>query len=139
MNLKECVERGFLVPEHFSKDLIEKELAESEYDYSRAQKAFADKDYKWAIIQCYYSMFHAAKALCFKQSYREKKHIALLILLEELSKEGKLEQKYVTYFGASVDSREEADYNYHYSSEIAQHNLKITLEFNLKIKQLLNK
>lgn len=137
MNIQDCLNEGYLVKEEVKKDLIEKELKESDYDFSSAKKAFEEKDYKWTIVKCYYSMFHSAKAVCFKLGYREKKHFALLVVLEELNKEGKLEKEYLHYFGAVLDSREGADYRYTYSWEIAEHNLKITSLFNQRIKRLL--
>ncbi len=137
MNIKEAVEKRFLVKEKLEKDLIDKEIKESAYDSQRAQKAFEEKDYKWAIIQCYYSMFHAAKAVCFTLGYREKKHFALVIILEELSNVGKLEQEYVNYFKAAIDSREEADYHYNYSQDIAEHSLKMAFSFNERMKELI--
>jgi len=136
MNLKNCLEKGYLVKEIVSGDLISKEFNESDYDLASAKKAIDEEDHKWAIIKCYYSMFHAAKAICFSLGYREKKHVALLIMLEELNKQGKLENEYITYFKAAIDSREGADYQYTYSQEIAQHNLKIATLFNSRLKKL---
>ena len=136
MNLRDCVEKGYLIKEKVSKDLIIKEFNESDYDLASAKNAVEGLDYKWAIIKCYYSMFHAAKAICFSLGYREKKHIALLIMLEELNKQGKLEQEFLNFFRAAIDSREGADYQYTYSAEIAQHNLKIAVLFNSRMKRL---
>lgn len=97
MNLKDCLEKGYLIREEYDVLLVNKEIQESHYDFNRAVRAFEEKDYKWAIIQSYYSMFHAVKALCFRLGFREKKHIALVILLEHLTNEGKLESKFVHY------------------------------------------
>lgn len=137
MNIKEGVEKRYLIPEKHSPDLIEKELKESVYDFSRAQKAFEEGDYKWAIVKSYYSMFHAGKAVCFQMGYREKKHFAIAIILEELYNEGKLEGQFVAYFNAAIDSREEADYHYSHSKEIAQQNLKIAEAFNNQMRKLI--
>jgi len=43
------------------------------------------------LIQSYYAMFHAAKAVLFSMGLREKKHFAVTMVLEMLSKEGKIE------------------------------------------------
>ncbi|MEK6950120.1 MAG: HEPN domain-containing protein [Nanoarchaeota archaeon] len=137
MNLKEGIEKRYLVPEKSSPDLVEKELRESRYDLSRAKKACQEGDYKWAIIKSYYSMFHAGKAVCFQLGYREKKHFAIAIILEELYSEGKLESQFVAYFNAAIDSREGADYHYSYSQETAEHNLKMAEAFNNRMGKLL--
>lgn len=120
MNIKEGLKKRYLVPEKPSSDLVEKELKENQYDFLRAQKAFEEGDYKWAIVKSYYSRFHAGKAVCFQMGYREKKHFAITIILEELYNEGKLEGQFIAYFNAAIDSREEADYHYNHSKETAQ-------------------
>lgn len=83
-------------------------------------------------------MFHSAKAVCFKQGYREKRHFAVLVVLEDLNKKGKIEVKFVNDFGAAISAREGADYRYSYSKERAEQSLKIAKEFNEKIIVLLN-
>ena len=137
MNVEDCIQRGYLIPEPKDHALIQKELQESQHDFERAKKVFNDKDYKWTIITCYYSMFHAAKAVGFACGYREKKHIALLILLQDLNKQGKIEREFITSLHAAIDSRESADYQYTYSKPIAEHNLKIAEEFNKRMKRLI--
>ena len=139
MDTEECLNKGYLVKEVISRDLIEKEIKESEYDFKKAKQAFRDKDYKWTIIKCYYSMFHSAKAVCFKLGYREKRHFAVLIVLESLNKEGKLEIRFVNDFSATMSLREGADYRYAYSKERAENSLRIAKEFNLRMSQLLKK
>lgn len=138
MRIKDCLEKRYLVEETPKEDLINKEVAESDYDFKKANKAFREGDYKWTIIACYYSMFHLIKAICFKLGYREKKHFALLVILEELNWEGKLEKEYVDYFNAAIDARESANYHYNYSKEIAQHSLKIANLFNKRMIGLLD-
>lgn len=137
MDIRECIEKRWLLKEQPKKDVIEKELKEAEYDLKRAQNALKEKDYKWTIIMSYYGMFHSGKAICFKEGYREKKHLAVLIVLEDISKKGLLEEKFITYFKAAMSEREGADYRYSYSKEDAEELLTIALEFNARIKQLL--
>src|SRR3989344_1415698 len=98
MDINECIQKRFLVKEEPSIDLIEKEMKESAYDLASAQRALEEKDHKLCIVKCYYSMFHAGKAVCFQNGYREKKHIAVLIVLEHLNKEGKIEGRFVNDF-----------------------------------------
>lgn len=137
MNIEDCLEKRFLIREEVKQDLIDKELKESDYDFFKAKEAFDSKDYKWTIVKCYYSMFHSAKAVCFKLGYREKKHFAVLIVLEELKRQGKLEREFVNYFDRATNARESADYQYNYSQEIAEGSLKIAEKFNNRMKNLL--
>lgn len=137
MNVQDCIDRGWLLKEQPKSDVIEKELKEAEYDLKRAANALKEKDCKWTIVMSYYSMFHSAKALCFKEGYREKKHIAVLVVLEDLNKKGKLEGKFVTYFRAAISERENADYRYSYSEEDAKELYNIAGSFNQRAKDLL--
>jgi uncharacterized protein (UPF0332 family) len=139
MNIKTCLSKGYLIKIKPDKELANKELNESSYDLEKAEKAFQEEDYKWSIIKCYYSMFHAAKALLFQLGYIEKKHIAILIVFEELNKEGKLESKFVTNFKASLTAREDADYHYSYSKESAEYELEIAKEFVEEMLRLIKK
>lgn len=139
MDIKECLEKGFLKEIEHDEKLIKKEFEESKYDLGKAGNAFQEEDYKWCIIKSYYSMFHASRAVLFQVGYREKRHFAIGIVLEELNKNGKLESKYVNDFHAAVSSREDADYHYTYSKDTAEHTLTIAKEFLDRMKDLSKK
>ncbi len=50
--------------------LVDKELKEAVYDIERAKNSLKLKDFKWSIVQAYYSMFHAARALLFSKGLK---------------------------------------------------------------------
>ncbi len=137
MDINTCLEKGYLLKEIPSLDLIKKEINEAAYDMERAKKAIDDADHKWAIVKSYYAMFHMAKAVGFQCGYREKKHVAVLVILEHLSKEGKLEERYVNDFRAAMAAREGADYRYAYSTESAAQMVAMAQEFCGRTEQLL--
>lgn len=137
MDIKDCLEQGFLKKITFDEKLIKKELKEAIYDLERAKKAIQENDFKWSIIKSYYSMFHAAKSVLFKLGYMEKRHFAVSAVLEDLNKKGKIETKYLSYFSAALSAREEADYHYNYSKDIAMHNITMAEEFLEAMKKLL--
>ena len=137
MNIEECIEKRFLLRIEKDKKLVDKELKESEYDFSKAEKALNEGDYKWSIVKCYYAMFHAARAVLFNLGLREKKHFAVGVVLEDLNKKGKLESRFVNDFSAAMQSREDADYHYVHSKETAGHTLIAADEFKHKMKQLI--
>ena len=139
MDINECLEKRFLIKTGSAPDLVQKELAEAAYDLEKSEKAFSDEDWKWAIIKAYYCMFHAARAVLFKIGLRETKHFAIGIVLEDLYKKGKIESNYVNNFNAALSSREDADYHYFYSKDIAKHNLEIAEEFLARMKKLIAK
>ena len=129
MDIKECLEEGYLKKIVPDEGLIKKELNEAKYDFDKAERAFSEKDFKWCIVKSYYAIFHAARAVLFKIGLKEKRHFAIGVVLEDLSKQGKLEHKFISDFYAAMSSREEADYHYAYSKEAAEHNLQISKEF----------
>ncbi len=137
MNITSAINNGYFIKERIDPLLIEKELQESDYDFDKAQQAIQAKDYKWAIVKCYYSMFHSTKAVCFSIGLREKKHIALVIILEDLSQEGKLEKEYLYSFKAALDARESADYHYQHTQETAKHIYSLAQKFNQRLKKIL--
>ncbi len=137
MNITFAIEKGYFIKEKIDPLLIQKELQESEYDLDKAKQALLSKDYKWTIVKCYYSMFHSAKAVCFSLGLREKKHIALVMMLEELIQESKLEKEYLYSFKAAMDARESADYHYQHSEDTAKHIYSLAQKFNQRMKKLL--
>lgn len=137
LDFKKCLERGALVKIDFDYSLVEKEIKESEKDLSSAYKSLSDKNPKWAIIQAYYSMFHAAKALVFLQGYKEKSHYCLLIALQELYVDtNKIEPMLSRNFRECMISRMDADYGLTYSEGSAEHMFKIAKEFLEKSQEL---
>lgn len=42
------------------KDIVLREIKSVEYDIGKSKNSFEEEDYKWTIVQAYYSMFHAA-------------------------------------------------------------------------------
>ena len=137
MDLEECIEKGLLKKERIEKERIKKELNESKKDFSDAKESFKTKKFKWAIIQCYYSMFHAVRAVLFSYGLKERSHFTLSIFLEHLVKENKLDSKFLNDFKAAMFLRESADYRAEYSRERAEKLLEIAKEFNKEIKKLI--
>lgn len=136
MRFEEALKQRFLLKVKPDKKLTDAEFDEAKYDLDKAEKAFEDKDNKWAIVKAYYSMFHAARAILFSIGLREKKHFAVGVVLGDLAKKGKLEQKYVDDFEAAMDTREDADYRRTYSKERANFALLIAEEFLNRMREL---
>lgn len=70
--LEQCIERNKITKLPKAETLVSKELKLSMEDLKYAQESFEKKNYKWATIQSYYSIFHTARALLYKKGYREK-------------------------------------------------------------------
>ncbi len=137
MDVEECLKLGYLTKIEKDEKLIEKEIKESGYDLKRATTALEEDDAKWCIIQSYYSMFHASRAVLFSLGYRERRHFAVQIVLEGLVRQGKIENIYIEYFSSAMDCREGADYHYRYSEEIAEDIVENAQNFLDRMKSLL--
>lgn len=137
MDLEGCIINGYLERIPPDTELAKKELSESDYDLRAAQAAFGENDFKWSIVKAYYSMFHAARGLLFSAGLREKRHFAILVALEDMYKQGKLEGKHVSAFDSAMSAREDADHRYTYSRETASVILEAAQDFSSEIKSIL--
>jgi len=115
-----CLETGRIEMVAPDPEWVSKEMAEAGLDLARARRSLQEGEHKWAIIQGYYSMFHAAKALVLKAGYREKSHVCLSIALRHLyvGHSEVSEQDFEKLVGAMY-LRNEADYDLVYSEEVA--------------------
>jgi uncharacterized protein (UPF0332 family) len=94
--------------------LVAKEMTAAAEDLKDARESFELKKFKWATIQGYYAMFHAARALLFDKGFREKSHHALLVAIRELYA-GKIERSLIQGFEHGMYLRQEADYGLKFS------------------------
>lgn len=136
MDIESCMREGFLQRIKVERDLIKKELEEAEYDLGKAEHALDEGDFKWSIVKSYYSMFHAARAVLFSLKLKERRHFAIRVVLEDLNAKGKLESKFISYFSAALEAREDADYRYTYTQETATYLLGAAKDFLTRMKKL---
>lgn len=139
MDIEECLREGYLKRIAADKKLVDKEIKEALYDFEKAGTALESKDFKWSIVKSYYSMFHAARAVLFYFGYREKRHFAIGVFLEDIVKKGKLESLYLEYFSAAMEAREGADYRYEYSENTANSILEYAEEFIGSMKRIISR
>lgn len=79
-----CKEKGKILKIQIDYELVKKELDEADIDLKSTQKSLEEGNYKWTIVQSYYSMFHAFRGLLFSRGFREKSHIYLKHAIEVL-------------------------------------------------------
>lgn len=139
MDFEEAVKKGFLQKITADKKMIEKEIKASGYDLNKSQNSLKEGDHKWAVVKAYYSILNASRALLFSIGYREKKHFAVAIALEELARNKKIDLKMVSDFHAALSAREDANYREVYSKETAEYIVDIAEEFLKSVKRLLKK
>jgi len=83
-SFEECRRKKKLIEFPRAKTFVDKELKEAGSDLSSAKKSLETENYKWTIIQAYFSMFHCARSLVYRAGYREKNHFCLITALRSL-------------------------------------------------------
>lgn len=118
---RECLSKGKIKEFNPAKKLVPKELSSSADDLKTAEDSFNKGSYKWATIQAYYSMFHAARALIYSRGYRESSHFCLIVAVKAFFvDEGLLNINLVEAIQTAKLLRENADYENEFSKESAQ-------------------
>lgn len=139
-NFKDCLKKGKIKKFSRGKNLAGKELKLAKEDLNSAQKSFADKNYRWCIIQVYYSMFHSARYLLYFKNYREHSHYCLNIAIRELYvKQGEIDVFLVEALSEAKNLREAADYYGDYSGINAKKLLDNAERFIKKAEELKKK
>lgn len=135
---KKCLYESKLVKVEVQPDLVKKEISEAESDLKSAQTSLAEGNPKWATVQSYYSMFHAAKALVLSAGYREKSHYCLSIALKALFVDQNiLPPAQLNRFRDCMEMRHEADYGSIYSGESSGEAVGWASEFFEEAKKIL--
>jgi len=107
----ECLQKGKIKPFSRGSALAAKELETAVSDLDSAEKTFSDGNYKWATIQVYYAMFHAARSLLYSMNMRERSHYCLVIAVKELFVNTKLiPASLLEALKEAKSLREDADY-----------------------------
>ncbi len=119
------------------RDAVEKEIDAAAYDLERSEQSLKQKDYKWATVKAYYSMFHTARALLYKKGYRERSHAALVTALRELYvRPGLLQEETLSNLENAMSLREAADYGHTFTREGAQRVIMDAKKFQTQQKKL---
>ena len=130
--------KGNIVQICIDNELIEKEIREARYDLESAENSITARNYKWAIIQSYYSMFHAFRGLLFSRGYKEKSHSGLKFAIKTLFVNyGVISDDIFLDFDFAMKAREMADYSYIYNEKIALNMLESTKKLMGEVENLL--
>jgi uncharacterized protein (UPF0332 family) len=130
--------KGNIVQICIDNELIEKEIREARYDLESAENSITARNYKWAIIQSYYSMFHAFRGLLFSRGYKEKSHSGLKFAIKTLFVNyGVISDDIFLDFDFAMKAREMADYSYIYNEKIALNMLESNKKLIGEVENLL--
>jgi uncharacterized protein (UPF0332 family) len=118
LEYEECLERGKITKYSRGKTIAQKEFQEAKDDFKTAQESNIGGNHKWATVQAYYAMFHAARALLYHNGMREQSHHCLIIGIKEIYvKTGKLAVTDIEALQEAKSLREAADYHGKWSEE----------------------
>lgn len=130
LEYEDCIKRGKIKPFSRGKTLAPKEIEAAFSDLERARKTYRDKDYKWATIQIYYSMFHGARALLYIKNLREHSHFCLISAIKTLYVDTRqLPIRLLEGVQEAKNLREDADYYNRWSKEGCNRLLKLAEDF----------
>lgn len=138
-NFEDCFKKGKIKEFSRGKALVKKELESAEFDFKVAKESFRNKNYKWATIQTYYSMFHSARALLYNKNYREKSHYCLIEAIRTLYVEkGFIGHWLIETLQKAKTLREGADYYSEFNKEGAEELIEKAKEFLERVKEILS-
>lgn len=119
--IEDLINKGKIKSARLSDEMIKKEFEVGKKDYTSAIASFEASNFKWATIQAYYAIFHASRALLYKNGYREESHAALKLVIKELYiTTGKLPRSVYDTLERGMELREMADYKENYSQKGAE-------------------
>ena len=72
MNIKDCLEKGYLRRIEPDIRIVKKEIKESAYDLERAEDALKQEDFKWCIINVIIQCFIVQKLFFIKKAIKRK-------------------------------------------------------------------
>lgn len=83
MNTRDCFREGLLRKVQPSPEIAEKEIAGANRYLEDARKCLREGMSEMAVVAVYTSMFHAARALLFRDGIRERSHVCVIAYLGE--------------------------------------------------------
>ncbi len=109
MDVEECFEKGLLKREKPDDERSKRSVEIAKYKLGRARKLFDLGLLEETLTNSYSAMFHAARALLFRDGVREKSHFGLFVYIKERYS-GRLERRFVTELNALRLERHEISY-----------------------------
>ncbi|NYZ73939.1 HEPN domain-containing protein [Candidatus Micrarchaeota archaeon] len=104
MSLEECFGKGLLKKDKpdIAKARLSLKVAKENLEDARSQLEAGL--YKWTFIAAYTSMFHAARALLYKDGMKERSHFCLCMYVKERY-QGRIEARYLNEFNMLREQR----------------------------------
>ncbi len=136
----ECIKKGLLRKTPSSKDKAERSIERAKRWLQESEKNIGAGAHNSAVLSSYLAMFHSARAILFKDGYREKSHACVARYLEELYVKKKLlDEKWVELLDHYREIRHSDQYNLSFftTEEEAKKALESAKEFIEIMKHLI--
>jgi len=137
IDFEECVEKGLLrrIPPSREKAIQSIEKAKQLLEEAKAN--LEENRTNSTIIVAYLAIFHAARAVLFKDGYREKSHECIIRYLEEKHPK-KINPKQIENLEKYKNERTHTQYDitYNPNEEQAEKMIKFTKQFIQNIEEL---
>ncbi len=124
-NVEDCFRFRLLRRINPDTDKSKKSLEIAKNRFVRAKEALKLKIFDFAILESYMAMFHAARALLYKDGIQEKSHYAVYIYLRE-KYSNKIPLPVISLFNIHRTERHDAMYGLEYRPE--ENDAKIALK-----------
>ena len=118
MKFEVCIERGYLEQIEPSAELAKLSTKRAKETLISATKNVEIGVYDGALLLAYLAMFHAARAVLYRDGWREKSHACVSAYLREFYAErGRLDLKWVRYLDYVRNLRHQSQYDVGFSPE----------------------
>ena len=141
MRYTDCMREGLLRKTKPDLRKAQRSLEIADQRLKEAEVSLKNGILSGSLILSYTAMFHAARAVLFRDGWAEKSHVCVVAYLRErYVKAGKLEQRYLSMLDASRMERHETLYGLEteISGEDAEHMLARAKEFVAKIAEIVS-
>jgi len=137
--LEECFTEGKLQTVHPSEEKAQESLAAARENPAEAQEALKNGIMRAATNSTSVALFHAARAILFRDGIREKSHFCLIQYVNTYVTSGKLESKWVAFIGSMRSKRDVNQYGFEppASTDEIETSLQVTAQFIDRMDSLL--
>ena len=119
MNIEQCLEQGLLVKSKPEPEKAFSSIEMAKHKLELAKTEFEHGLFESAITSAYVSMFHSARALLFRDGFKERSHFAVYVYINEkyLSK---IERKYLGELNSLRLQRHDLMYGLERNAEVRE-------------------
>ena len=140
LSYEECLRQGLLRRMPPSKDKAIQSIQKAQRWLAEAKQTLKSGASGASVLAAYLAMFHAARALLFRDGFREKSHACVARYLDHYVKRGLLEQSWVDLLDHSRETRHDDQYDLSFisSTEDAHQAVQSAGAFLKRLQELLN-